>query len=198
MTDVSAGEARLSPQVDSAPVVMINLNIGAAQWLVPSWAEPVPERAPVSQSGGKRSGPSGYMVDQEKNVDLQFILEELKRYDFVPLRLRFIKRNLDGKIRLTLVCVRKSQIKDSEIPLSSSQLGDVQRLFTDCIWDIKIFRNPGEDGGNFIVDAGNQKHDSTGVNGELHINDRLELEITEFGTQQKKEIRSDVSDLKSI
>jgi hypothetical protein len=149
---MTAIETQVSAQVRSAPVVMINFNVPKGH-LVPGWICSVDERSHTHT----RHPVPGALLIEGKRVDLQDILEELDRENFVPVRLVVIDRMGGEKNRMALVCVRKDQMKPDDRRLPPRDEIHIRTELLKRFWDIRIYRNQGENDGNFVIEAGNPK-----------------------------------------
>ncbi len=151
MSETTVVTQELSANVKSAPVVMIFLNLGGPG-LIPKWTRTVDEfeREPVMPG----QSTSGRMLLQGRRIDLRFILDDLDRIGYIPLRLVDIRRTQGIKRRLVLVCVHKDHIKADDRRMPRREELDVRRLL-QYLWDCRVYRNPGATGGNFIVEGGN-------------------------------------------
>lgn len=145
--------SELSRLLSSVPVIMFNQNL-VDDRLVPSCADWVNEHDRQERPVSATSGPSGYKVLEGKKLDMSVVVPGVMEAGFTPVRLRAIRR--ERGIRLALVCVRDDQVSATETVLSGRQLREIEeKIFISNLLDSRIFRNPGEGGGNFIVDSGN-------------------------------------------
>ncbi|MDO8589798.1 MAG: hypothetical protein Q7R69_00805 [bacterium] len=138
-------KAELSPILGSVPVVMFFFNVTDKR-LVPWWAKTV---SGLEQKPATEGQPSGVELIRGKHVNLYSVLDEIGEQGFIPVRLLVIERG-QGRVRMALVCVHSDHLKEGDRRMPRREEADVRGLLKK-LWDVRVHRNPGEHGGNFII-----------------------------------------------
>ena len=128
---------------------MINFNVPDDS-LVPNWANIVddvkPDRAVPRQKGRK--------LFECREVDLQTTFDDINRFDFIPIRLVVVRR-FGSAVRMTLVFVRRDCVEKNDQRMPIINEIEAHSLVERHFWDIRLYRNPGAMGGNFIIESAN-------------------------------------------
>lgn len=140
----------------SAPVVMFHLNVNG-DGLIPSSAVRVEDN-----NGGAmlHTGRPGIKLCQGRTVDLEGLLEEGEKRGYIPKKFIAVRRLQGIMHRMVLVCVHKNAPDNGEAAsFTSEQREDFLKLLRRLNWDTTVYRNFNDDGGNFIIMAGNPSQD---------------------------------------
>lgn len=174
----------LSTKVDSAGVVMVNLNVYRSFLHIPDWIKPVGDR-PFGE--GFKSSPGKKILD-ERLIGARHLIDDIMEMDFMPLRLVVINRAQGITTRMCLVCVHLDRIQEGETRISDRDEEHLREVFRLTGFNGRVYRNPGERGGNFVIDFGNPyRLEGHSVNHELRIDvESREFKLSRFEDQMRK------------
>lgn len=151
----------LRPQ--SAPVVMVRVTF-------PKGVEPPEGFEEVEEYHGRRPPTErGSLILEGERLDIQSLMTDLVRLGFVLVRVIVVSR-FNGKKMMVLVFVHKTKLDQEDRPVKKGILGIVERFFDDHILDARVYRNPGPDNGNFVVEMGHPHLATVGCStGDLRV-----------------------------
>ncbi len=137
----------LSPKVSSAGMVKILLGVVGTGMLPPKRA--VNPYTPPNE----RDSSSGVLLFEEEGVSLKGIVRSLAvetaGEGFLPHGWTVVERDRPGNFRIGFVF-------SSEIDLEEEPEGfheGAERYFDGYYWNVRVWRNAGDRGGHFVVDA---------------------------------------------
>jgi len=141
--------SQFARRLQSAPVVMLFVNL-------PKRAEALADLEEVEEySLDEKKHPTspGVLVGEGKTMDLQSISSDLLRQGFVLIKGLVVARHR-GMKRVVGVFVHKDHLKADSRPATKRVVMAITRLLDENFLDARVYRNPGPDGGNFVVETG--------------------------------------------
>lgn len=167
MSDVVTQDPSL--KIGSVPVILIYLNIQTQDYrMIPKWATEVLEFPREEVREGQSSG---RMLLQGKRVFINSALVDLVRHGYIPLRCVVVNRSQGVTKRVVIVFIHRDMVREGDNPLTVWQKKELYLLTQGYLWDTRVYRNPGESGGNYIVESGNPKPASKMALADLIIED---------------------------
>lgn len=179
----------VSQSIRSAGAVLLFLNM-KGRGLLPKDVEF------VSDEKKSEVREPGIMILEEKLADIGSLLQLLGIKGFVAASFTAIDRK-EGRVRVSAPLLKVELLTEKTI--SAERERELGCLLRNFVWDVRIYRNPGEDGGNFAIEAGNPKlakrHKSLG---KLTLyGDEFDFRPAEVldPTEQRKLLRSALREL---
>lgn len=169
MTESATQSTGLLNDLSTASVVMIHLNVPDKR-LIPKgiqWVEELPPEAKPKHEPGKQ-------VLKGRSVDLSDILADVEIGGYVLTELHAIERR--KSFRVSGVLVHEDRLKEGAKRLPAVDRARFHQILEENIWDITIYRNPGENGGNFSIECGNPLSGRTSAD-SLFVGESDEFEI---------------------
>ncbi|MEK7187039.1 MAG: hypothetical protein AAB690_01870 [Patescibacteria group bacterium] len=145
---MSPSKYALHPQ--SAPVVQLRITF-------PKGVEPPEGFEEVDEYRDRRPPTErGSLVLQGEALDFQSIMGDLLRQGFVLVRV-FVVCRLNTKKMLVAIFVHKTKLTAEDRPALKRVVKNVEKFLDDHFLDARVYRNPGKDGGNFVIETGHPR-----------------------------------------
>lgn len=170
---MTAIQAELSARLGTAPVIMFSMNL-MGHTLVPRGVEIVKDE---KRDHGQK-GAEGRLLLEGKQIKVKHFIDLVRFAGFVPLRLVAVDRHEGKGVRLVLVSIHRDALQPGDTALDPAIEESFRRILEKYNFDLRIYRNPGETGGNFMIEAGNPvRSDRIEFPQELQIDGAQELEL---------------------